>query len=269
MIASLLLAALAAAPMPSPQPALKTIVTVKVSTFCNSVRSLGVPVAYVTTRNDQAFDAINRSMLKFLSDNRGVGAVTKSQFQNMESTYDDSAIYNGANTLTLGQLSKIAYQIEQNVALEDGVMHRSWQATPAGQDPEVDAMRQRLQNLIDLQRALANRYMQMADMYFDNQGNAQFKSDQQGTAGDKASQMQSAESGDPAQYKTLLRSIILGQVSALAQARKAGDDVSKVAQPEVSDIAKSDNVAAIVQQLRLQEMAFRPEILRAGDACGL
>ena len=269
MFASLFLAALTAASTPSPEPALKTIVTVKVSTFCNEVRGLGVPVAYVTSRNDQAFDAIDRSMLKFLVDNRGIGAVTKSQSQDMENAYDDSAIYNGANTLTLSQLAKVAYQIQQNVALEDGVMHRSWEETPAGKDPQVDAMRQRLQNLIDLQRALANRYTQMSETYFDNQGNAQFKSDQQGTAGDKASQMQSAESGDPAQYKTLLRGIILGQVSALAQARRARNDPSRLADVSSSEVAKSGSVAAIVQQLRLQEMAFHPEILKAGDACGL
>lgn len=271
MFAPLILAAVAAA-SPAPQassPFLKTIVTVKVSTFCNTVRSLGIPLAYTSERNDEAFDAISRTMLKFLANNVGKGAVTQSEYQNMDNAYDDSAIYNGANAASVSNISEVVYQIQQNLALEDAFMKNSWQKVPAGSDKEVDALRQRLQNLIDLQRALVNRYTTMVELYRDNQGNAALHGDNMGSSGDKAEQMNAAEGGNPDQYKAVLRQIILGQVSALAQAQKLGDDVSQAALPSAHDVAREGNVAGIVQQLRLQEAAFKPEIMQAGDNCGV
>lgn len=270
MIIPFMLSALvAASPAPSPQPFLKTIVTVKVSPFCNAVRSLGIPLAYASERNDEAFDAIDRSMLKFMADNVGKGAVTKSEYQSMDNGYDDSAVYNAANTLSVSSISRVAYQIQQNLAVEDDFMQKSWQKIPEGTDREVDAMRQRLQNVIDLQRALVNEYTQMVELYRDNQGNAALHGDQSGSQGDKAEQMNAAEGGNPDQYKALLRQIILGQASALAEAKKMGDDLPRTALPNASQVARSGNLAGVVQQLRLQEMAFKPEIFKAGDACGV
>ena len=48
--------------------------------------------------------------------------------------------------------------VDQNLALADRVMNASWNRYPRGTDANVDAMRQRLQNIVDLQRALVNKY---------------------------------------------------------------------------------------------------------------
>ncbi len=255
----LLLAALTAAvPAPSPSPHLKTIVTVKVSTFCNQVRTLAVPVAYVNSRNDEAFDAINRSMLQFLKDNRGLSAVSQADVASLDNSYDDSATFNARNTVSMSRLSRIVWQINQNLSLEDGVMARSWQQVPAGKDQQVDNMRQRLQNLIDLQRSLAATYTSMAETYYDNEGQAQFHVDQQ-----------SGDTGDVVAFKSALRNIIFGQAAALALARQSGLDPGRTAEGNASVTAKSGTLKDVVQQLELQEIAFKPEILKAGDTCGL
>jgi hypothetical protein len=272
MIVPLLLAALTAAapaPSPSPQPFLKTIVTVKVSTFCNAVRSLGIPLAYASERNDEAFDAINRSMLKFMADNVGKGAVTKAEYENMDNGYDDSDVYNAANTLSVSSISQVAYQIQQNLALEDDFMNKSWAKVPKGTDREVDAMRQRLQNMIDLQRALVNQYTSIVELYRDNQGNAALHGDQNSVQGDAAEKMNAAGAGNPDQYKAILRQVILGQTAAIADAKRIGAGLASAPLPDASKVAHSGNTAGVVQQLRLQEMAFKPEIFKAGDACGL
>lgn len=259
MFAPLLLAALTAAiPAPSPTPPLKTIVTVKVSTFCNQVRAIALPIAMVNFRNDEGFDAINRSMLQFLKDNRGLSAVSKADVDSLDNSYDDAATFNAHNTVSISKVSRIVWQINQNIALEGQVMARSWKAVPQGADQQVDNMRQRLQNLIDLQRSLAASYTQMAEMYYDNEGQAQFHVDQQ-----------TGDTGDVVAFKAALRNIIFGEASALAMARQGGLDPGQAAVGDASVVAKSGNLKQVVQQLELQEIAFKPEILKAGDVCGL
>lgn len=258
MFAPLVLAAFAAtAPAPSPTPPLKVIVTVRVSTFCNEVRKLGVPLAYVTTRNDEAFDAINRSMLDFLKANRGLSAVSQAEVSSLDNEYDDAATYNAHNAVSMNKLSQIVWQINQNLSLEDEVMAKSWKDVPAGKDPQVDAMRQRLQNLIDLQRALAANYTSLAEMYFDNEGSAAFHVDQQ-----------TGDTGDVVAFKSALRNIIFGEAAAMARSRE-GISATGYTEPDVTDTAKGGTMKDVVQQLALQEIAFKPQILKAGDVCGL
>lgn len=258
MFAPFVLAAfVAAGPAPSPTPALKTIVTVKVSTFCNQVRKLGVPIAFVTTRNDQAFDAINRSMLDFLKANRGLSAVSQAEVSSLDNEYDDSATYNAHNSVSMNRLSQIVWQINENLSREDGVMADSWKEVPAGKDVQVDAMRRQLQNLIDLQRSLAANYTSLAEMYFDNEGSAQFHVDQQ-----------TGDTGDVVAFKSALRNIIFGEAAAMARSREGIASTGYV-EPDVTDTAKGGTMKDVVQQLALQEMAFKPQLLKAGDACGI
>lgn len=259
MFAPLVLAAVVAAvPAPSPTPTLKTIVTVKVTTFCNQVRKLGLPIAFVNARNDEAFDAINRSMLDFLKANRGLSAVSQAEVTSLDNEYDDAATYNAHNSVSMNKLSQIVWQINQNLSLEDQYMAKSWNEVPAGKDRQVDAMRQRLQNLIDLQRSLAANYTSLAEMYFDNEGNAAFHVDQQ-----------TGDTGDVVAYKSALRNIIFGEAGAMVEARQGKVDPNAYTEPEAGETAKAGTMQDVVRQLTLQEMAFKPEILKAGDVCGV
>jgi len=238
-----------ASPAPQPTPPLKVIVNEKSTNFCSSVRKMAVPIGYVMRRNDEAFAAIDHRLIRFLEDARGVSVADTSELATLQSALDDDAIYGPTNDLDVMQMDKIAYEIMQNLTLEDQVMNQSWKDYPKGKFPSIDGLRQRLQNLMDLQRSLANKYMEFTSSYLDNRGQAQF-----------------AE--NPAQFKSLLRATILGLSSALA-ASHGQIDPEVPAQANVHDIAMAGNVSAVVKELRLQELAFSSEIIGAGDTCGI
>lgn len=102
-------------------------------------------------------------------------------------------------------------------------MARSWKAVPQGADPQVDTMRQRLQNLIDLQRPLTANYTQLAEIYYGNEGNAQFHVDQQ-----------TGRMGDVVGYKSALRQIVFGAVGASVMARQAALDQGRSPKPTLA-----------------------------------
>ncbi len=244
----ILAALVSVAPAPQPTP-LRVIVNEKSNNFCSSVRKMAVPIGYVMRRNDEAFAAIDHRLIRFLENIRGVSAADAGELQTLQSALDDDAIYGPMNQLDVVQMDKVAYDVMQNLTLEDQVMSQSWKDYPKGKFASIDGMRQRLQNLMDLQRALAEKYMEFTSTFLDNRGQAQFAQ-------------------DPSSFKALLRSTILGLSSALA-ATRAQTDPEVSAQAEVHDIARSGNVSNIVKELRLQEQAFSSEIVGAGDTCGI
>jgi len=250
MMPIVLAAVVSATPAPSRTlPPLKVIITVKSRTFCSSVRNMAVPIGYVTRRNDEAFVAINHSILNYFESVRGVTSAGVPDMEALSSELDDALVYTPTGALSAMKVNQLAYDIVQNLTLEDKVMRESWAKYPKGAFPNIDAMRDRLQNLIDLQRALAARYMQFASIYTDNAGQAKFQE-------------------DAATFKSLLRDTILGQASALAHA----NDLSELETPSpeaVHDLAHTGSVADVVKELRLQENAFSTEIVDAGNSCGI
>lgn len=249
MLTLLFAAALAATPSPKPTAPLKVIVNVKSSSLCTLVQKTASPIAYVTQRNEQAFAAIDHSMLKFMENTRGVTSVSAAEMQTMDNELDDAQIYGPSSEMNVVQMDKVAYEIAQNIALEDKVMDASWKEYPKGQFPNVDAMRQRLQNLLDLQRALNNQYLEFTGVYLDNRGQAKFNS------------------GYAAAFKSLLRDTILGLGSALADVHADGDP-EIAAKASAHDTARYGNVGEVVKELRLQEYAFAQEMSTAVKTCG-
>jgi len=243
----------AATPLPSPAPQatppLKVIVNVRSSSLCSAVRSMAVPIGYVTRRNDEAFSAIDHSMLSFMENTRGATPAGAAELRSMGNDLDDLEVYTPTNEANVVQMDKIAYEILQNVTLEDHAMNQSWHDYPKGHSESVDAFRQRMQNLIDLQRALANKYMDFTGIYLDNRGQARFS--------------QSA-----AEFKSVLRDTIMGLGSALADSRTQSDP-EMLPKADARAIVRRGNVAEIVRELRLQEQAFSQEITTAGHACGI
>lgn len=249
MLAIILLAAVAAMPSPQPTPQLKVIVNVKSSSFCSSVRSLAVPIGYVTRRNDQAFAAIDHSVLKFMEDTPRLSSTTVAELQRLGSSLDDAATYTPSGELDVMHMNQIAYAIVQNLTLEDRVMEDSWKEYPRGKFPEIDSFRQRMQNLLDLQRALAEKYMAFSGTYLDNRGQARFQQ-------------------DPAQFKGFLRDTLVGLTSALTASRTQKDP-EILPQASVEKTAKYGTVADVVKEMRLQEFAYSSEVIQAGDTCGI
>jgi hypothetical protein len=129
-------------------------------------------------------------------------------------------------------------------------MDASWKEYPRGQFANVDALRQRLQNLMDLQRALDNKYFEFTGVYLSNRGQAKFAS-------------------NAAQFKAFLRDTIMGLSGALTDVRTDGGDAELAAVASAHDIARYGNTAGIVRELRLQEYAFGKEATTAAKTCGL
>lgn len=247
----LAVATVTATPSPAPKatPPLKVIVNVKSNAFCAQVRQMAVPIGYVTRRNEEAFGAMDHSMIKFMENMRGVSSATAADLQSMDNSLDDNELYTPTNDITVMQMNQVANAIAKNLTLEDKVMNDSWKAHPKGENAAVDGLRQRMQNLMDLQRALDNRYLEFAGMYIDNQGQARMVS-------------------NPAPFKAFLRDSIMGLAGALYDVKTQGD-AELVAQASTHDTAKYGNIAQIVRELRLQEMAFSVEIIDSANTCGI
>jgi len=248
MLALILAAIAAGVPSPQPTPQLKVIVNVRSSSLCTTVKDTASPIAYVTRRNEEAFAAINHSMLKFMENMRGVTSASAAETQALDNALDDAEVYTPSTELTVVQMDKIAYEIAQNLVLEDKIIDASWKQFPKGQFPNIDALRQRLQNLVDLQRALDNRYFEFTGTYLDNRGQARFAS-------------------NAAAFKGLVRDTILGLSSALADVHADGDP-EIAAQASAHTIARYGNAASVVKELRLQEYAFANEAATALKTCG-
>ncbi|MHB8146722.1 MAG: hypothetical protein ACYDGM_05580 [Vulcanimicrobiaceae bacterium] len=260
IIPAILAALIAVAPAPTAPPVIFHTVS---SPLCNSLQSTILPVGYVSKINDTAFSAMARSTQKFLSnlfpgddptvadlDAALAGQPTTALTQEMGSTAgDDQLLYGPGQILDASRIDAVAQQIFQNLTLEDGYMKQSFKAYPPGTDPSVDTLRQRAQNLIDLQRALANRYEQFASTYLDNQGMARMTTNSQ-------SQL--------ALFKVYLRGLLLGDTSGLnGVAPGASDRAFK----SVSDLARNGSAGQVVRELRAQEYAFAPALTSTFDQC--
>jgi hypothetical protein len=146
-------------------------------------------------------------------------------------------------------MNKIAYEVAQNLTLEGHVMDASWKQYPKGKFSNVDAFRQRLQNMIDLQRALEEKYSDFTQMYLDNRNQGQY-------------------APNIAVFQAFLHATIVGFASALADAQTQSDP-EILPKADTHDVARYGNVAQVVRELRLQELAFSNEIATAGQTCGI
>jgi hypothetical protein len=210
-----------------------------------------LPIGYVNRRNEDAFATIDRSMIAMLAQNRGVSVQSPADagLQQINPDVDTGPEVTPLNTVSILQMNKIAWEIAQNVTLESKVMERSWRDFPKGKDENVDALRQRLQNMMDLQNALENKIMSFTETSMDNSGMAD-------------------QAANATQFASMLQASVYGQLAALAEARSQKDPEMAPA-ASASEIAKYGTQADIVKQLRLQEIAFSSEITKAGNTCGI
>lgn len=248
----------------NPSPASSTIPEIahtKTSPVCTALHSYALPIGYVARRNDAAFRAMSRSMQVYLS---GIYPGDVPTSTEMASTLhgmpegaqadamgaenlDDQLLFGPGQTLTVAEIDDVANQIYSNLLLEDKVMNQWWHDVPSHADPQVDAMRQHLQNLMDLQRALADRYERFAGLYLSNKGMASLESPAQ-----------------RAQFKKFLRALLLGEAAALLDDpnQPMNDGYSNVSQR-----ARLGNVAQVVLNLRNEEHQYAATALTTINSC--
>jgi hypothetical protein len=146
MIAILLALATAS---PSPPP--KTIVRIKSSPVCSTFRHLVLPLALVQKNNNGLMRII-----------RG----ESDAYRKASNAY----FARNAQLLHAANIDVAATTMLQNLVLMDNLLAQSWQQSPKGRNPKVDALRQRVQNIVDLQRAVANREIQFGGSLLDTDG---------------------------------------------------------------------------------------------------
>jgi hypothetical protein len=256
-------------PSPSPSPAATTdfypeITHTRTSESCTTLRNLLTPVGFVTRRNDDAIKAMAVSVQKFLSGvdpadvpsladveaaQNGADVSTGADVSQVDqSTADDQLLYGPSSIIKAAEIDRVANEIYHNIVVEDDYMKQSWGAYPQGSDPQVDALRQRAQNLIDLQRGIADRYEDFARTYLNNQNMAQTWSP-----------------SEREYFKLYLRALLLGQAAALTQGD--ADAVDNDGYLSQSERARLGTVAEVVRGLHAEEASFAPAYLSTYNQC--
>lgn len=228
-----------ASPAPAATP--PVIVTVVSSPLCSAVRTVALPVGYVTRRNDEAFAAAGSVLGELARNNPDAGKTTSA------AAGDLPQVVTPSNTASMTRIRQLASAISQNLMLERDAISKSWRDSPAGRDPKIDALRQRLINLMDLQDALDNVLTSASDSYFDN--------------GD-------GRSADSPLFLYTLQARVFGASAALQRALADGSSGAQAA-PVAHDVARYGSPAKVGRELGAQEAAFSHELAATAASCGL
>jgi hypothetical protein len=143
----------AATPSPKPYPVFEpppTIIQERVSPVCSTLHKVVLPLARMQGQYRTSVAAIKQDDLQ-------LAKYSKTKLQDGVQLYASKIDQESTN------LIGAIHQIEQ--LLED-----SYAVYPVGKVPKVDALRQRVQNIVDLQRATADRYSEIYGTIVDNYG---------------------------------------------------------------------------------------------------
>lgn len=147
MIAVLAAVVLAAAAAPTPPP---TIILERVSPVCSTLHQLVIPLAQMNIKNHALTDKIkanNVLIRKYANTRLGDGVLLRVAQNDMLST----------NLLT-------------NIHDVELQLLKSYHAYPQGVNAKVDALRQRVQNVVDIERMIANSFASAYGALVDNEG---------------------------------------------------------------------------------------------------
>ena len=140
--------AVAATPAPSPPP--PTILHERVSPVCSTLHQLVIPLAQMNIKNKpirEAISAARLQLIKYRGTRLGDGIMMYNAHIDM--------LYTG---------------VLQNLTDMDQQLIKSYHTYPQGANAKVDALRQRVQNVIDLERLLVNVNIAAYASVVDNDG---------------------------------------------------------------------------------------------------
>jgi hypothetical protein len=262
---------------PTPLPTLPPEITHTVTTAqCSTLHGVTMPVGVVIRANDQAFKAMAVSTQKFLShfmpgdvptaadlaatlnnpyssnqNPNGTGTALSTELSS--SGGDDDLLYGPGQILNAARIDTVAQEIYENLTLERKYLKESYQRYPKGIDPAVDEQREHVQNMIDLQQSLADRYEEFASTFIGNMGVAD---------------MTRTDQDDSATFKESLRGLLLGDLGDLGSVHgSAQASDPKFGYDTVSDLAKDGSNGQVVQALRFQEFMFTQSLVANYNHC--
>ena len=140
-LGSVVLAAATATPPP-------TIIRERVSPVCTALHQLVVPLAQMNIKNRALTGAIRSNEVLIRK-------------------YQDTYLHDGV-MIRVAQNDMLATNLLSNIHDVENQLLRSYQAYPQGTNAKVDALRQRVQNVVDIERAIANQYAGAYGAIIDN-----------------------------------------------------------------------------------------------------
>jgi hypothetical protein len=149
----LIIALVAATPSPKPYPVFQpppTIIQERVSPVCSTLHKVVLPLARMQGQYRTATAAIRQDELQ-------LAKYSKTKLQDGVQLY--AAKIDQESTNLIGAIHQIEVLLQESYAVY-----------PVGKIAKVDALRQRAQNIVDLQRATADRYAQIYGTIVDNYG---------------------------------------------------------------------------------------------------
>jgi hypothetical protein len=276
ILVSILLAA-ADAQSPTPQPTatpLREIGSVRTDAACVSLVKLALPVALIAAKNDRVFAAMQRPIATFAN---GEGGIAEgNQIENVhESTVaggalepesevgvldngpvslnarDDQDTYTPERTMAASNIDRMFAIILRNLDGADKKMAESWKEHPEHLDPALTALRQRVQNIIDMQRVLAFRLDDAAGTYLSDSAVAGL-----------------TPHNEQARFKEALDASVAAEIAA---DRISGSEPVTPTLPgqHVSDVGADKRADAhdVLAALRQQEFALALEAPRLARSC--
>jgi len=143
LIAPLVLAAAAASPPP-------TIIRERVSPVCSTLHQLVIPLAQMNVKNKPIMDAIRSARLQLMK-------------------YSGTRLGDGL-FLYNSRIDMLYTSVLGNLTAMDQYLLNSYRLYPQGSNAKVDALRQRVQNVVDLERTLVNVNVAAYAASVDNDG---------------------------------------------------------------------------------------------------
>ena len=164
---------------------------------------------------------------------------------------DNASTYTPQRTMAASNIDRLTAQIQHNLDAADKVMKESWKTHPDRDDPALNAMRQRLQNVIDLQRVLAARLDDVAGVYFSNAKGARLN-----------------PKSEQANYETQLAALVDAETAEERAAQSAQAQEPQVIPFGDVEAAKHGAAGDVAVALRIQEYGLSVEAPRLEKSCG-
>jgi len=147
ILAALVIGAAAPRPSPSPPP---TILRERVSPVCSTLHQLVIPLAQMNLKDKPVINAIHAAGVQL-------------------GKYRGTRLGDGV-FLYSSRIDMLYTKVLENLTEMDRYLITSYHAYPQGTNGKVDALRQRVQNVMDLERTLVNVNLAAYALAVDNDG---------------------------------------------------------------------------------------------------